>query len=140
MSTTGLHLMYYVLTVLIGAFGLLALVKLWKMDLSGLVTETGSHPGSQGKASLSRFQALLFTFVIAGLMLVLSIEHGEMVEVPETVLGILGISIGGYTLSKGIQGSKKDGSQDGGQTGGGQAGGDQAGGGQAGGGQGQGGA
>jgi hypothetical protein len=39
-----------------------------------LLTEPGST-----KASLSRFQFLLFTFVIAGLFLLLSIEAGTFV-------------------------------------------------------------
>lgn len=80
----------------------LALVVFWKIltdkiDLSMLLAE------SNGKASISRLQLLLFTFVIAGLYLLLSIEAGTFVEVPESVLGLLGISGGSYIVSKGIQ-------------------------------------
>lgn len=80
----------------------LALVVFWKIltdkiDLSMLLAE------SNGKASVSRLQLLLFTFVIAGLYLLLSIEAGTFVEVPESVLGLLGISGGSYIVSKGIQ-------------------------------------
>ncbi len=60
-----------------------AFVVLWKIinntiSLDGLVAETPSG-GVEGKASLSRFQFLLFTFVIAGLFLLLSIESGTFV-------------------------------------------------------------
>lgn len=95
------YLMYIVLTAIVGLFALLVLYKLKDANLQSLVME-----GDGSKASLSRFQALIFTFVIAGLFLVLSIEHGGFVEVPTGVLGLLGISIGGYTLSKGIQNDK----------------------------------
>ncbi len=54
------------------------------------------------KASLSRFQFLIFTFIVAGLFLLLSIEAGAFVEVPPTVLGLIGISGGSFIVSKGI--------------------------------------
>jgi hypothetical protein len=90
-----------VMVVLI--LGIAALV-LWKMftgkiPLDFLIAE----PGSEGnKASLSRFQFLVFTFVVAGLFLLLSIESGTFVEIPTSVLGLLGISGGSYVLAKGI--------------------------------------
>ena len=91
-----------------------ALVVLWwivdgKISLAGLIAEIdptppggggGSVGGSGGKASLSRFQFLLFTFVVAGLFLLLSIEAGTFVEIPANVLGLLGISGGSYLVSK----------------------------------------
>jgi len=81
-----------------------ALLIWWKIftntiDLEYLIAE------ANGEASLSRFQFLLFTFVIAGLYLLLCIESGTFVEVPQSVLGLLGISGGSYILSKGIQSS-----------------------------------
>lgn len=57
------------------------------------------------KASLSRFQFLIFTFVVAGLFLLLSIEAGAFVEVPPTVLGLIGLSGGSFVISKGISNS-----------------------------------
>lgn len=63
--------------------------------------------GIPSKASLSRFQFLLFTFVVAGLFLLLSIEAGAFVEVPPTVLGLIGISGGSFVISKGISNSTK---------------------------------
>lgn len=99
---------WYDLPVVVGAamvfviLGIAALV-LWKMftdkiPLNFLIAE----PGGDNKASLSRFQFLIFTFVVAGLFLLLSIESGTFVEIPASVLGLLGISGGSYVLAKGI--------------------------------------
>jgi hypothetical protein len=82
-----------------------ALLILWlilvgKIDLSLILSESDAK-----KASLSRFQFLLFTFVIAGLFLLLSIESGAFVNIPDSVLGLLGISAGSYAVSKGINSS-----------------------------------
>lgn len=52
------------------------------------------------KASLSRFQLLLFTFVVAGLFLMLSIQAGQFVEIPQGVLALIGISGGSFLISK----------------------------------------
>ncbi len=60
-------------------------------------------PPQTPKASLSRFQFLVFTFVIAGVYLVLSLEAGTFVEIPEHVLWLLGVSGGTYATSKGIK-------------------------------------
>jgi hypothetical protein len=82
-----------------------ALVVLWliamkKIDLSLLLTD-----GDSTKASLSRFQFLLFTFVVVGLFLLLSIESGTFVNIPDGVLALMGISAGSYAVSKGITAS-----------------------------------
>ena len=55
------------------------------------------------KASLARFQFLLFTFVVAGLFLLLSIEAGTFVEIPNNVLALIGISGGSFLVSKGVK-------------------------------------
>ena len=67
-------------------------------DVSGLIRE----PDQNGKASISRFQLFLFSYVIAGLYLVLSFEAGQFVEIPDGVLALLGISGGSFVVSKGI--------------------------------------
>jgi hypothetical protein len=59
------------------------------------------------KASLSRFQFLVFTFVIAGLFLLLSIEAGTFVDIPQNVLILLGISGGSYVISKTVGPAEK---------------------------------
>lgn len=81
----------------------LAAVVLWlvftgKIPLAGLIAE----PDNFQKASLSRFQFLLFTFVVAGVFLLLCIESGTFVDIPPSVLGLIGISSGSYVISKGI--------------------------------------
>jgi hypothetical protein len=82
-----------------------ALLVLWQMfigkiDLTHLISDTDSS--GETKASLSRFQFLLFTFVVAGIFLLLCIETGTFVDIPESVLGLIGISGGSYVLAKGI--------------------------------------
>ena len=102
----------------IAAYGFLALtiillgfagVILWKIirndiRLEGLISEPPDpeNPKLPPKASLSRFQFLLFTFVIAGLYLLLCIEAGTFIEIPTNVLGLIGISGGSFVVSKGI--------------------------------------
>ena len=71
-----------------------------KIDVSTLISEPGSE-----KASLSRFQWLIFIFVIAGLYAVLSVQAGNFVDIPINVLGLLGVSTGGFLISKGIGGT-----------------------------------
>lgn len=68
-----------------------------QIDLKHLVSEDG------GDASLSRFQMLVFTFVTAGAFLILSVEAGQLIDIPNGVLGLLGISGGSYLVSKGIK-------------------------------------
>lgn len=86
-----------------------AAAVLWKLadgsiPLGGLIAEP-AEPGSGekfGKASLSRFQFLVFTFVVAGLFLMLCIETGAFVEIPANVLGLIGLSGGGFIVSKAV--------------------------------------
>jgi hypothetical protein len=77
-----------------------------QIGLEGLLAEPApvDKPDADLKASLSRFQFLIFTFVIAGLYLLLSIEAGTFVDIPTNVLGLLGISGGSYLISKGVGG------------------------------------
>lgn len=81
----------------------LYLILRGKIDLAGLLSEPPSPKDKNGpKASLSRFQFLIFTFVIAGLYLILSLESGNFVDIPDSVLILLGISGGSYLISKGV--------------------------------------
>jgi hypothetical protein len=88
-----------VLVSVIGLFALLILWKIWRneINIGGLLAE-----GTDGKASLSRFQFLVFTFIIGGLYLILSLESGNLIDVPTNALLLLGISAGSYTISRGI--------------------------------------
>jgi hypothetical protein len=61
------------------------------------------QPPETPKASLSRFQLLIFTFVIAGVYLVLCLESGTFVPIPQNVILLLGVSGSTYAASKGIK-------------------------------------
>lgn len=114
MQTSPAMAMEWVVVVFIALTALIILYKmlLGKIDLSTVLDEmTPNSPPGAGppavpptpKASLSRLQLLLFTFVIVGLYLTLSLEAGQLLEIPNQVLGLLGISGGSYVVSKGIQ-------------------------------------
>ena len=87
-----------VILILVSCIGLLVLIYMatGRIDLTHLLSEPG------GGASLSRFQFLIFTFVIAlGLFLV--IAHGyKFPDIPNGILTLLGISASTYAVGKGI--------------------------------------
>jgi uncharacterized BrkB/YihY/UPF0761 family membrane protein len=96
--------------ILASFMGLLALIILWKIvkgkiDLSKLISEKDVKA-----ASLSRFQFLIFTFVIA-MSLFIVVMGDSPPRFPETippeVLALLGISGASYVVSKSVQNSKK---------------------------------
>ena len=91
-----------VLSIIILGFGavVLGMILTGQIDLSDILVESNEN-GSK-KASLSRLQFLMFSFVIAGLYLVICVESGTFVDVPPGVLILLGISGGSYVVSKGI--------------------------------------
>ncbi|MBI3694741.1 MAG: hypothetical protein HY238_07875 [Acidobacteria bacterium] len=76
-----------------------------KIDLSMLISE------KTGEASMSRFQLLVFTFVIAmSLFFVIMGKPGSapaFKEIPSGILALLGISGSSYLVSKGIQSGAK---------------------------------
>ena len=75
------------------------IVWIWtgKIDLSQLISEPS------GDASMSRFQLLIFTFVIAiSLFVLVEANHGAIPDIPAGVLTLLGISASTYAVSKGI--------------------------------------
>jgi len=89
----------YSLLVLIFLFGfvILAAMASGKIDITELLEE------ETGGASTSRFQLLIFTFVI-GLSFVLIVAANEKFpSIPADVLALLGISASTYGVSKGIQ-------------------------------------
>lgn len=90
-SFAGLFLMF------IGLFIAWKILK-GEIDITKLISEEGSD-----KASLSRFQMLVWTFVIGFSFLYLVILNDTFPELPGEVLAILGISGGTYVVSKGIQ-------------------------------------
>jgi len=103
-----------------GVIGLFALAILWRIatgdiNLDLLISE------KTGEASMSRFQLLIFTFVIGLSFFLIVVSKTKIFEntpvagntsvpagsslpdVPGGVLGLLGISASSYTVSKAIQ-------------------------------------
>lgn len=98
------------LAAVICTFALAIAYRIWvnDIDLSFLLAEPvepdiASARKVEPKASLSRFQFLIFTFVIAGVYLVLCLESGRFVDIPQNVILLLGVSGTSYAASKGIQ-------------------------------------
>lgn len=94
----------YIVAFLVGAFALIIAHKMFtgKINIDKMLCE------KNGDASLSRFQFLIFTFVIAMCLVLLVIKNlscGNITfpEVPAGVWALLGISGGSYAVSKGIQ-------------------------------------
>ena len=81
--------------------GLLAGTLIWlvwtgKMNLSALLSEVN------GQASVSRFQLVIFSMVIALALFVLTIQDGKFPEISPQILLLLGISASTYAVGKGI--------------------------------------
>ncbi len=86
--------------VLLFLFGFLILAGIasGKIDISQLLTESG------GGASMSRFQLLIFTFVIGLSFFLIVVSTGKFPNpIPSEVMTLLGISATTYGVSKGIQ-------------------------------------
>ena len=97
------HAIEYAALVITFLFGflILAAIASGKIDISRILEEKGS-PG--GGASMSRFQLLIFTFVVSiSLLLIVVNSHDFPKEIPSGVLALLGISASTYAVSKGIQ-------------------------------------
>ena len=98
--------------VALGFLGLIGVAILYyvftgKINLSGLISEP------TGDASMSRFQLLVFTFVIAAsLFLIISSTTPSPQfpkDIPSGILMLLGISASSYLVSKGIQQTSPEG-------------------------------
>ena len=88
---------------------LIGLVITWKIFTGAIdITTVLNEPGSS-KASLSRLQFLIFTFVIALslFLVIIGAEKGpEFPDVPEGIFALLGISAGTFVVSKGVEANK----------------------------------
>jgi hypothetical protein len=91
----------YEMLILLFLFGflILAAIASGRIDIGKLLAEDG------GGASMSRFQLLIFTFVIALSFFLVVICDCKFPDVPVNVLALLGISATTYGVSKGIQAS-----------------------------------
>lgn len=81
----------------------IGLVVSWKILSGEINITTLISEGINEKASLSRFQMFVWTFVIGFSFLYVLILNNEIPEIPDNVLTLLGISGGTYVISKGIQ-------------------------------------
>jgi uncharacterized BrkB/YihY/UPF0761 family membrane protein len=91
----------WLLTVIIALLAAKILIKIWRdeIDLEFLLSD------ENGDASLSRFQFLVFTFVVAMSLFYLIVikTPPDYPTIPNQILALLGISGGSYVLAKGIQ-------------------------------------
>ncbi len=95
----------YAALLLVFLFGAIVLTKMatGNIDLSELLDE------ESGGASMSRFQLLIFTFVISLSFFLLVAKSNQFPQVPAEVLTLLGISGTTYAVGKAIQtGSDKE--------------------------------
>jgi hypothetical protein len=101
--------------VALGFLAFLGAAVIWliwtgKINLARLISEPN------GDASMSRFQLLIFTFIIAAslFLVVAGNQDGPAfpAEIPQGVLLLLGISSSSYLVSKGIQFSAPEGVED----------------------------
>jgi hypothetical protein len=95
-----------------GAFllfmGILSGLLLWKMarneiNLSTILNE------SNGDASISRFQLLLFSMVVAVGLFLSMLNSLTLPDIPNSILVLLGISASTYAAGKGISFSRVEG-------------------------------
>jgi hypothetical protein len=105
----------YLICLIVGLIGIAVLWQIYDgtIDLSRLISEPN------GDASMSRFQFLVFTFVIAlSLFLVIAAgpdgkgNPGFPKEIPAGILTLLGISGSSYAVGKAIQFSDPAGIED----------------------------
>lgn len=101
--------------VALGFLGLIGLAIIYyvftgRINLSGLISEP------TGDASMSRFQLLVFTFVIAASLFLIISSASPSPKFPDVIpngiLMLLGISASSYLVSKGIQQTAPDGGAD----------------------------
>jgi hypothetical protein len=101
------YVFFYIIAGFLGILGLIILIYILigKIDISLLISE--AKPGCE--ASMSRFQLLIFTFVISSCLLIV-ICHPDTkltdLKLDTSILSLLGISGGSYVISKGIQSAR----------------------------------
>lgn len=103
-ETLGLVVGWSVL-ILIDLLGVSVIYRIWigDIDLSRLLSEP------TGDASISRFQLLVFTYVIALALFLIAVRDNQFPEISGGILSLLGISASTYAVSKGIQFSADEG-------------------------------
>jgi len=98
--------MGWIVALFMALAGLIILFEMafGKINLQKLISE------ENGDASMSRFQLLIFTFVISMSLFLVIVGKNPVAfpaSIPVEILALLGISGGSYLVSKGIQSSKE---------------------------------
>lgn len=90
---------------IMGLLCAMLLYKMWtnQINLSTLLKE------ANGDASMSRFQLLVFTLVVAVGLYLYMLKHLALPDVPQSILTLLGISASTYAAGKGISFSRPEG-------------------------------
>jgi uncharacterized Tic20 family protein len=111
----------YLICAIVALFGLLLVWKIAtnQIDLKHLLSD------DDGMASTSRFQLVIFTFVVALSFFLVVVSNvkirqygagaastGGLPDVPSGVLALVGISASSYLVSKGISASQNGGGGD----------------------------
>src|SRR5258708_20027242 len=91
--------------LIMGALCIMLLLKMWtnQIDLSTLLDE------ANGDASISRFQLLIFSLVVAVGLFLFILKNMSLPEIPASILTLLGISASTYAAGKGISFSRVEG-------------------------------
>jgi|HubBroStandDraft_1064217.scaffolds.fasta_scaffold693415_1 hypothetical protein len=91
--------------LIMGALCLILLIKIWtnQIDLSTILDE------ANGDASISRFQLLVFTLVVAVGVYLFILKNMILPDIPPSILTLLGISAGTYAVGKGISFTRPEG-------------------------------
>src|SRR6201985_3715202 len=104
-TSTYMHRVDYLLVpigiafiLLMGVLCVMLLIKMWRneINLSSLLEE------ANGQASMSRFQLLIFTLVIAVGVFLYILHSMTLPDIPNSILVLLGISASTYAAGKGI--------------------------------------
>jgi hypothetical protein len=100
----------WLIVILIGVIGAVIIWKMFsgKIDLSTILNDSANG----GKASLSRLQFLIFTFVIALSLFLITVGNCDgkncpkFPDIPNGIFALLGISAATYAVSKGVDANK----------------------------------
>ena len=88
-----------IVVTLLYALVVLTAIATGEISLANRLTESG------GGASMSRFQLLIFTLIIAMCFVLIVVCKCEFPKIPPEVLELLGVSATTFAVSKGIQAS-----------------------------------
>jgi hypothetical protein len=97
-------ILFGIATLLIAALAVIVVVWILRgtIDLKFLIADEA------GDASMSRFQLLIFTFIVAiGLVKVLA-TSGSLPDIPNSLLVLIGVSGSTYAVGKAVNSSPAD--------------------------------